>query len=370
MKSEVDSLIQFIRPRISNSSLKNRIFLWGGYLRDEVLGSQPNDIDIIIVLKNEQLDMIKEIISQLFELPMSDIIFTSPQTVKFKKLKVSVDIRIVFSNDDIFGELKKNIEGESDFTINTLLKDISSNEIFDIFNNAYSHLEEKKLICVRNDLDYIFKTYPVRILRLVRFCVLYNLKIPLSYMRYIKNNSYLLNFIEIDRIRKEYDIIKKTKKGEKILTVLGINPSDSSRQLIFLGENWSEIEPGECPNRIIEGDMHRWSYNNSVIYLAKNAKVLKMRIFKHPSIGNTKFEYVYGNGERNTATLKNGINDVLIDCSDDLNKHITIITDYFIPALVENSKDYRKLGICFKSCVIYTDFKSVEYSIKNIPVLI
>ena len=120
-------------------------------------------------------------------------------------------------------ELKDDVE-RRDFTVNSLLKDLSTGEILDLTGMGKADI---KAGIVRTPLnpDKIFTDDPLRMLRAIRFAVKYNWKLPLFMVRGLKKNASQLTNISQERIRDELNKILVTSspdKGIKLLKITGL----------------------------------------------------------------------------------------------------------------------------------------------------
>jgi tRNA nucleotidyltransferase/poly(A) polymerase len=123
------------------------------------------------------------------------------------------------------GELKDDVE-RRDFTVNSLLKDLSTGEILDLTGMGKDDIRAG---IVRTPLnpDKIFTDDPLRMLRAIRFAVKYGWKLPLFMIRGLKRNASQLKNISQERIRDELNKILITgapSKGIKLLKITGLLP--------------------------------------------------------------------------------------------------------------------------------------------------
>jgi len=118
------------------------------------------------------------------------------------------------------GELKDDVE-RRDFTVNSLLKDLSSGEILDLTGLGK---EDIKRGIIRTPLnpDKIFTDDPLRMLRAIRFAVKYNWKLPMFMLRGLKKNAAQLQNISQERIRDELNKMLVTGSPDTAIELLRI----------------------------------------------------------------------------------------------------------------------------------------------------
>ena len=364
-----------IKTKIKNTVLENNTYLWGGYLRDLCFGIPPTDIDIFIILDENYNNSYVELLSNIFNIPISTIHKTSPITVQFMFNNIMIDVRITIANpnETTHAILTRNVN-TSDFTINSLCKNISSGEIIDITGNSLIDIKENRIRLVVDNIEHLFNSYPSRVFRLIRFSCMFNMKIPTNILLYIKENPHIINFIDRHQLINEYNKIKCSKNGNDgidLLNLLNINPSNLDRSLIYFGTGWYEIEPGQIPNRILNSEKFKWSSESSELIISSKVKALKLKYIRHNKhIQNFSISY-YVNDDISiihNIESKIGDNTSIIDTCG-ANK-ICIDTSTFIPNDYENNNDLRTLGICLKTITAFTDDGIIEIPIEHIPYLI
>jgi poly(A) polymerase len=100
-----------------------------------------------------------------------------------------------------------------DFTVNMLLKDLSTGEIKDLTGRSKRDIEEGILTGhPKVNLDEMFISDPLRMLRLIRFRAKYNWKIPQYMIDAVKRNADRINIISKERIQEEMEKIAKFGK--------------------------------------------------------------------------------------------------------------------------------------------------------------
>jgi len=247
------ALEDFIKKSIIGTEWQGKVFIAGGYVRDEFMGKDPKDLDLLVNAPNGGIEFAKWLTKkvgaykggQTEEDPGSNpVIFPRFGTAKFnlrgvihKGIDLSdMDIESVMPRKEQYtagsrkptvtgGELKDDVE-RRDFTVNSLLKDLSTGEILDLTGMGKSDI---KAGIVRTPLnpDKIFTDDPLRMLRAIRFAVKYQWKLPMFMLRGLKKNASQLPNISQERIRDELNKMLVTgtpDKAIKMLKVTGLLP--------------------------------------------------------------------------------------------------------------------------------------------------
>jgi len=247
------ALEDFISKTIRGTEWHGKVFIAGGYVRDEFMGKDPKDLDLLVNAPNGGIEFAKWITKKVGayrgganeEDPGSNpVIFPRFGTAKFNLRGVvhngidlsDMDIESVMPRKEEYtagsrkptvtgGELKDDVE-RRDFTVNSLLKDLSTGEILDLTGMGKADIQAG---IVRTPLnpDKIFTDDPLRMLRAIRFAVKYNWKLPMFMLRGLKKNANQLPNISQERIRDELNKMLVTghpSKAIKMMKVTGLLP--------------------------------------------------------------------------------------------------------------------------------------------------
>lgn len=296
----------FISQTIKGTEWEGKIFIAGGYVRDEFMGKDPKDLDLLVNAANGGIEFAKWITRKVgayrggpdVEFPRepqppadrsggyhggedpevvaadternnreyqeyqrkhdewekvvqkieaqsagsNPVIFHRFGTAKFNLRDVvhngidlsDMDIEAVMPRKEQYtvgsrkptvtgGELKDDVE-RRDFTVNSLLKDLSTGEILDLTGLGKADIKAG-IIRTPLDPDKIFTDDPLRMLRAIRFAVKYNWKLPLFMIKGIRDNASQLRNISQERIRDELNKMIMTAhphKAVKILKLTGL----------------------------------------------------------------------------------------------------------------------------------------------------
>lgn len=196
----------------------SRSYYVGGYVRDSLLGLDSKDIDI------EVYDIKPEVLNEILTKLDFKLVGKEFHVYRFENIDVSLprtenktgfkhtDFEISITNDTYEASLRR------DLTINSIMKNIFTNEILD-HHNGISDLNNKIIRCVNEEK---FSEDNLRKLRAIRFALKFNFDIENNTFNFLK--SLNLEYISKDRIWNELDKIFKLKnpKTFKLLYDLDI----------------------------------------------------------------------------------------------------------------------------------------------------
>ena len=228
--------IDEVKNRIINvinihEQFKNHVYIVGGYVRDFVMNIEPKDLDLVIdipkgniafanAIKNTYPDITTNPI-KLGAYPIRQIQFTDVnETIEIADtMSETFPDKFSRQRDVIFASIEKDIE-RRDFTINSLLFDLTSNKIVDLANGI-NDIKHKIIRCNSNvNPEEIFSADPLRILRGIRFSVKYGFNIEEKTFNAMKNVGERINILSNERIYSELKNICKVKKGLKNAIIL------------------------------------------------------------------------------------------------------------------------------------------------------
>jgi len=252
------SAVDFLSRLIFGTKWENNVHLAGGYVRDELLGLDPKDIDLVISnIPDGGIEFAKWAVEAIKDYlgvnkSFDPVIYPTYGTAMFKlraydnngevvgvvynghDLK-NIDIECVMTRKEKYTDDSRNPDVEPgsleddvfrrDFTVNSLLKNLSNKEILDLTGMGRDDLQ-KGVIKTALDPEIIFKEDPLRMLRAIRFCVKYDWTLPFSMIKAIKNNAYRLEIISEERIMVELNkilISGKPSIGIRLLQLTGLS---------------------------------------------------------------------------------------------------------------------------------------------------
>jgi putative nucleotidyltransferase with HDIG domain len=231
--------VDFLSQMVKKSKWKGKVFLAGGYVRDELLGLDPKDIDIVIEFPQGGIKFAEWITKKLkiYKKGSNPVVYPKFGTAAFRLYGVNhkgydlskIEIEAVMTRKEQYklgdrkpkvsaGSLKDDVE-RRDFTVNSLLKDLTTGEILDLTGMGKTDLK-KGVVQTPLDPDVIFKDDPLRMLRAIRFTVKYGWDLPMFMIKALKRNSHMLKTISAERIMSELSKMMVTKAPDKAIRLL------------------------------------------------------------------------------------------------------------------------------------------------------
>lgn len=242
MESNEEKVLEFLKKTISGTEWENKLFLAGGAVRDEIMGKSPKDLDFLVLGDlNSGIDFSIWLANKFdnFKEGSNPVIYP-----KFGTSKLSLDnnnsglspieLEFVAPRKESYtkgsrkpevtdGQLEDDVM-RRDLTINSLLKNVSTDEIIDLTGNGIKDIKSG-VIRTTSDSETIFKDDPLRMLRAIRFAVKYDFKFNTEVLKSIKEHADLINDISNERVRDELDKIllsPNPDKGIRLLKITGL----------------------------------------------------------------------------------------------------------------------------------------------------
>ena len=230
--------IDFLTQQIKGSKFQGKAYLAGGFVRDELMGLDPKDVDIVVNLPAGGIEFANWITRKLgIYTSGNPVTFPRFGTAKFNLRGIThngqdlsdIDVETVAPRVEKYtpgsrkpevsqGTMVDDVE-RRDFTVNSLLKDLTTGEILDLTGKGKADIK-KGVIRTTLDPDTIFKDDPLRMLRAIRFTVKYNWTLPLYMIKALKRNSHMLKHISAERVRDELDKMLVTGSPDKAIRLL------------------------------------------------------------------------------------------------------------------------------------------------------
>jgi tRNA nucleotidyltransferase/poly(A) polymerase/2'-5' RNA ligase len=227
--------------------LGGNIYSVGGAVRDEFLGNESKDLDILIT--GIPMDKLEEILSKYGRV---DAVGKSFGILKFKPKGSEEDIDVAIPrtekptgegghkgfevSSDHALPIEKDLK-RRDFTINAIAKDINGN-LIDPFHGQ----EDLKNKIIRVVNPEAFSDDPLRMLRAIQFSSRFGFTIEPKTMEMIKNNVSKINEIAAERILTELD--KIIRKGNSLIGVQLLSSTGLFKQIFG-----NEIKPSQIGRR-------------------------------------------------------------------------------------------------------------------------
>lgn len=235
-------ILKALADLIKHTTWENKIFLVGGAVRDEIMGLKPKDLDFVVNGDiNAGIDFATWLAKQMgiFKQDSNPVIYPRFGTAKLSLVNnnrnlPNIELEFVAPRKETYqtGSRKPDVEGTDlygeitrrDLTMNSLLKNISTNKILDLSGHGIDDIKNG-IIRTTNDPDVIFQEDPLRMMRCIRFFAKYGFKLDEKIIPAIQKNAHLINNISKERINDELNkilVAKNAKSGINLLTKSGI----------------------------------------------------------------------------------------------------------------------------------------------------
>jgi putative nucleotidyltransferase with HDIG domain len=224
------TVIKQIADMIIGTEFENKTYIVGGFVRDKLLNISNEDLDIVVEIPKGGRKLAKYLYEK--KLCSKPVIFDNFGTafVMFNEHKIEFVMTRKEAYRDknrkpdvLFGTLKEDVF-RRDFTINSLVMDIISQQILDISGKGISDLKDK-LIRSTSNPEIIFGEDPLRMLRAVRFAIRLGFQIEKKTSEGIIGNAEKLQHISWERRRDELTkmlISQQPAKAIKMLCNFGL----------------------------------------------------------------------------------------------------------------------------------------------------
>ena len=244
-EKEVERLLKQLLP---GTPWAGRAHAVGGYVRDEVMGLESNDLDIVVDVNGGAEAMTKYLhglfpeetsnAHQMGTYPIWEIVFKKDVVYERELFQTAgAEIQFADTMKEEFPDptsrqrvvkpatLEEDI-ARRDFATNMLLKDMTTGEIFDL-TGISRHDIEKGILRGHPSvpLDKMFSDDPLRLVRFVRFQVKYGWKVPMEVLRAVRRNAKRIEVVPAERIKDELEKIMelgKTAQAVRIMKATGL----------------------------------------------------------------------------------------------------------------------------------------------------
>lgn len=217
----------YLRIIIQETEFENNLFAVGGCCRDEILGNNIKDLDLVVTLENggikfaEWLDKNNYTNGTVVTYPRYGTAMFKLKNFPDEELEVVQTRAEIYSSDSrkpdtTFGTLKQDCM-RRDLTINAIYYDISNSKFIDVTNRSFDDIKNK-IIVTPCDPNQTYIDDPLRIMRCVRFACKLGWNIDKDVFNSMKKNIDRLSIISKERIQDEFMKILKTSNS-----TLGIN---------------------------------------------------------------------------------------------------------------------------------------------------
>lgn len=230
------AVLALIREAIQGTEWENQVFIAGGYVRDEILGRQSKDIDLVITRENGGLEFAHWITKRFkCNTTGNPVVFPRFGTAKFH-IRATVDgmnlgdvqIEAVMPRTETYieGSRKPDVGFTSleedakrrDFTVNSLFRNVSTGEIVD-FTDGVNDIQHG-IIRTAIAAEIIFKDDPLRMLRVFRFATRFEWEVDPMLIYSVVQHAPRIQSISKERIADE--LVKILMSDEPRIGFLGM----------------------------------------------------------------------------------------------------------------------------------------------------
>lgn len=211
MTTDTDSILNALRQATHGTRYDSRLFLVGGFVRDKAMGLPSPGDDLDIVLEGDALEL-AHFFRRLDVAQHEPVVYP-----RFGTAMIVVggrDVELVTARIESYaaesrkpdqvqpGTLQDDAR-RRDFTINTLLENLQTGEIWDPLGKAYADLDAQ-IIRTPTDPRLTFQDDPLRMLRAVRFAARFGFTIEAGTWDALRASAPRLAIISQERIRDEF----------------------------------------------------------------------------------------------------------------------------------------------------------------------
>lgn len=260
MITNEEAALETLSKLVKGTEYEGKTFLAGGAVRDEIMGKQIKDIDIVVSMPDGGIKFAEWASEKLGIRP--PVVFPRFGTAKF--VVDGIDIEVVMTRGEkyekgsrkpevVYADLKDDAF-RRDLTVNSLFKDIVTGEIKDLTGKGISDIKNG-IVRTPTNPDQTFKEDPLRMLRAIRFAVKYNWKMPKSMIKALKKNAPTLQTISQERIRDELNKMIMTDNPDialRILTKTGLNQHIIPELDLCVGVKQNEYHKHDVYEHILE----------------------------------------------------------------------------------------------------------------------
>ena len=237
-----NAALDYLQKLVQSGPFKGRVYLAGGAVRDMQLGKDPKDLDVVVTGGLDAgMEFAKWATQTMnnYSNGSNPVLFPTYGTAKFtlKGIKHNgfdlsdIDIEAVATRKEKYttgsrkpevsaGDLEDDVH-RRDFTVNSLLKDLTTGEILDLTGKGKEDIR-RGIIQTPLNPDVIFTEDPLRMLRAVRFTIKYGWELPMFMIRALKRNAAQLQNISAERTRDELDKMLVTGSPDRAIKLLRI----------------------------------------------------------------------------------------------------------------------------------------------------
>jgi tRNA nucleotidyltransferase/poly(A) polymerase len=218
-------LERLFRDWLPETRFAGKVFAVGGYVRDELLGTEPHDLDVVVEMMygaqrfaDELLDAFGESVGEPVPVSLDfpiwktrfvddvrwngDVYGVAGADLDIADTQTMIDLNGVSSTE--FGGIDDDVI-RRDFTANMLFKDLTTGEIVDPSGDGVEAIEEG-ILRPHPDVDpgIRFRAQPKQMLRAIRFVLRYDWDLDADIEAAMRENADALALISRRSVEKEF----------------------------------------------------------------------------------------------------------------------------------------------------------------------
>ncbi len=267
---------KLLADAIKGTEFEGKTWFAGGCVRDELIGRKTQDIDITVELQEGGIRLAKHL--HAVGLATKPVVYKQFGTalVKIRDYKIELvmtrkeNYRYRNRKPDVqFGSLREDVM-RRDFTVNSLLLNVSDGRLLDLCGRGKADLEAK-IIRATSDPEIIFREDPLRMLRAIRIATYLQFEIEKKTWLDIKKFACEIGHISRERIAEE---TLKIIACPNFLTGLALLVKSGLKSAAFPGLKFPRVllelhlfEPGLRPTLFIKPSVERLSIASRLVLL-------------------------------------------------------------------------------------------------------
>jgi poly(A) polymerase len=228
--TQEEKILGIVKKTIQGTEWENRIYLVGGAVRDQIMGSPVDDLDFVVEGNiSSGLDFATWLSKtwKVFKEGSNPVVFpnygTASMYYKDVKLEFVAPRKEKYTagsrNPVVSDGVLMDDAMRRDLTINSLMRNVSTDEIVDLTGKGLSDIKEG-IIRTPIDPKVIFKDDPLRMLRVIRFKVKYGFEFGEGMLENIRKYANWIDTITKERVRDELNKILVTKNPSEGIQLL------------------------------------------------------------------------------------------------------------------------------------------------------
>lgn len=262
---------------IPGTEFDKKVFSVGGYERDALMGKESKDLDIVVEIKDGSKKLayfIKQMFPEetttprqlgaaypIWHIGFKENINYNNEVFKTKggEIDIADTQKETYPDPNSrqrvteYATLPEDVQ-RRDFTVNMLLRDLSSGEIVDLTGVSENDIQ-KGILRGHPEVspNKMFSEDPLRMLRLIRFQVKYGWDIPIYMIKAVKRNADQIQKISWERIQEELNKIMNLGQTHMAIKLM----KTSGLLSYILPEIYGLIGVKHDPSNHQEGDVYK-----------------------------------------------------------------------------------------------------------------